>query len=88
MKFVTFIHNDDVKCFNMAIQGTHKFVMMGCINFKDHALIKRLCKWKNECDGRDFQGWEKNGVAIESSLRLLHKVVRIFEVLEFVIVWV
>jgi hypothetical protein len=25
----------------MVVQGTHKFVMMGCINFEDHALIKR-----------------------------------------------
>jgi hypothetical protein len=41
MKFVTFIHNDDAKCFHVAIQGTHKLVVMGCINFKDHVLIKR-----------------------------------------------
>jgi hypothetical protein len=41
MKFVTFIHNDDAKCFHMVVQGTHKFVMIGCITFKDHALIKR-----------------------------------------------
>jgi len=36
-----FIHNDDVKCFHVVVQGTHKLVMMGRINFKDHALIKR-----------------------------------------------
>ncbi len=36
-----FIHNDDVKCFHTAVQGTYKLVMMDCINFKDHALIKR-----------------------------------------------
>jgi hypothetical protein len=41
MKCVMFIHNDDVKCFHVVVQGTHKLVMMGCINFKDHALIKR-----------------------------------------------
>jgi len=31
MKFEAFIHNDDAKCFHVAIQGTHKMVMMGCI---------------------------------------------------------
>jgi hypothetical protein len=41
MKFAMFIHNDDVKCFHMAIQGSQKTCSMGCINFKDHALIKR-----------------------------------------------
>jgi hypothetical protein len=52
MKFVTFIHNDDVKCFHVAIQGTHKLVMMGRINFENHVLIKgRRVDEKNECDG-------------------------------------
>jgi hypothetical protein len=46
MKFATFIHNDDVKCFHVAIQGTHKLVMMGCIYFEDHLLIKK--KWAYE----------------------------------------
>jgi hypothetical protein len=41
MKFEAFIHNDDVKCFHLVIQGAHKMVMMGCINFEDQALIKR-----------------------------------------------
>ncbi len=41
MKFATFTHNDDVKCFHVAIQKTHKHVVMGCINSKDYALIKR-----------------------------------------------
>ncbi len=41
MKFATFIHNDDAKCFHVAIQGTNELVMMGYINFEDHALIKR-----------------------------------------------
>ncbi len=30
----------------MDAQGTHKLVVLGCINFKDHALIKR--RWANE----------------------------------------
>jgi hypothetical protein len=46
MKFATFIHNDDVKCLHMVVQGTHKLVMMGRINFKDHVLMKR--RWENE----------------------------------------
>ncbi len=37
MKSATFIHNDDVKCFHMVVQGTYKLVVMGHINFKDHA---------------------------------------------------
>jgi hypothetical protein len=41
MKFTTFIHNDDAKCFHMAVQGANKLVVMGRINFKDHALIKK-----------------------------------------------
>ncbi len=43
---VTFIHNDDAKCFHVAVQGTHKLVVMGHINFKDHALIK--IRWVDE----------------------------------------
>ncbi len=46
MKSKTFIHNDDIKCFHVVVQRTHKHVVMGCINFKDHALIKR--PWENE----------------------------------------
>jgi hypothetical protein len=41
MKFEVFIHNDDMMCFHVAIQGTQKMVMMGCHNFKDETLIKR-----------------------------------------------
>jgi hypothetical protein len=41
MKSTKFIHNDDAKCLHMAIQGTHKFVMMGHINFEGHVLIKK-----------------------------------------------
>jgi hypothetical protein len=39
MKSVVFIHNDDVKCFHMVVQEAHKLVVMGHINFEDHALI-------------------------------------------------
>jgi len=46
MKFVMFIHNDDAKCFHVAVQGTHKLIMMGHINFKDHALIKNYEQMK------------------------------------------
>ncbi len=41
MKFVMFIHNEHVKCFHLVVQGTHKLVVVGYINFEDHALIKR-----------------------------------------------
>jgi hypothetical protein len=46
----------------MAIQGTHKLVVMGYINFKDHALIKR--RWANEkmnVTGRMFKDKKKWG---------------------------
>jgi hypothetical protein len=35
------IFNDEAKCLNTVVQRTHKFIMMGHINYKDHALIKR-----------------------------------------------
>jgi hypothetical protein len=41
MKSAMFIHNDDVKCFHVAVQGTHKLVAIGYINFEEHVLIKR-----------------------------------------------
>jgi hypothetical protein len=41
MRSKTFIHNDDMMCFNMAIQGTQKVLVMGHHNFKDELLIKR-----------------------------------------------
>jgi hypothetical protein len=41
MKFATFIHNDDVKCFHVVVQKTHKLVAMNYINFEDCALIKK-----------------------------------------------
>jgi len=40
-KSKAFIHNDDVMCFRMHVQGTQKVVVMGCHNFKDEPLIKR-----------------------------------------------
>jgi hypothetical protein len=40
MKSTTFIHNDDVKCFHVVVKGTHKLIVMGCINFEVHVLIK------------------------------------------------
>jgi hypothetical protein len=36
-----FIHNDDAKSFHVVVQGTLKLVVMSCINFEDHALIRR-----------------------------------------------
>jgi hypothetical protein len=33
--------NDEAKCLHVVVQWTHKFVMMGCINCNDQALIKR-----------------------------------------------
>jgi hypothetical protein len=61
-----------------------KLVMMGHINFEDHALIKRqrVGKTMNVMSGM-FKD-EKIGVTIKSSLHLLLDVVRIFEVLEFI----
>jgi hypothetical protein len=49
MKYVAFIHNDDMMCFHVVIKGTYKLVLMGHINFKDHVLIKRwqACKKMN-----------------------------------------
>ncbi len=41
MKYVSFIHNDDVKCFSMNVQGTYKLIVMGHINYKDHVLIQK-----------------------------------------------
>ncbi len=62
MKSTTFIHNDNVKCFHMAIQRKHKLVMMGRINFEDHALIKRRqIDEKMNVMGENVQGREKMG---------------------------
>jgi hypothetical protein len=84
MKFALFIHNDDVKCFHMVVQGTHKLVMMGHVNFKDHALIKRQrANEKMNLTGGMLKD-EKNMIIVESKLRLLLEVVCVFEVLEFI----
>jgi len=69
----------------VAIKGTHKLVVMGCINFEDHVLIKK--QWADEkmnVTGEMFKD-EKKKVTNESSLHLLLEVVCIFEVLEFTI---
>jgi len=84
MKFATFTHNDDAKYFHVAIQKTHKLVVMGHINFKDYAFIKR--QWIDEkmnVTGKMFKDMKK-GVTVESNLRLLLEVMCIFEVLEFI----
>jgi hypothetical protein len=83
MKFATFIHNDDVKCFHAAVQRTHKLVEMGHINFEDHTLIKRW--WVDEkmnVTGKMFKD-KKNGVIVKSCLHSLLEVMCIFKVLEF-----
>jgi hypothetical protein len=62
MKSTTFIHNDDAKCFHMVVQGTNKLVVMGRINFEDHALIKR--QWVDEklnVMGKMFRDKTKQG---------------------------
>jgi hypothetical protein len=73
----------DMKCFHIVVQGTHKIVLISCINFEDHALIKRQrADKKMNATSERFKD-EKNGVTIESSLHLLLEVVRIFKILEF-----
>jgi acyl CoA:acetate/3-ketoacid CoA transferase alpha subunit len=67
----------------VVVQGTNKLVVMGRINFKDHALIKRQqVDEKMNVTSKMFKD-EKNGVIVKISLCLLLEVVRIFEVLEF-----
>jgi hypothetical protein len=85
MKSTTFIHNDGAKCFHVVIQGTHKLVVMGCINFEDHALInKRWASKKMNALVSKFKD-EKNGIIVKSNLCLLLEVVRVFKVLEFIV---
>jgi hypothetical protein len=80
MKFVTFIHNDDVKCFHVVVQGTHKLVVMGHINFEDHALIKRqrVDEKKNVMNimCKDVKNWGN----VKNDLCLLLEIVCIFKV--------
>jgi hypothetical protein len=73
-------------CFHVVVQGTHKPVVMGRINFKDHALIKRRqVDEKMNVMGGMLKD-ENNGVTIESNLHLLLDVMRVFEVLDFTII--
>ncbi len=41
MRFEMFIHNDEVTCFHMVIQGTKKVIVMDRHNFKDEELVKK-----------------------------------------------
>ncbi len=85
MKYATFIHNDDMKCFHVVIQRTHKLIMLGRINFEDHVLIKRWwASKKMNVMGGMFKGEKKNEVIVKSSLCLLLEIVNIFEVLEII----
>jgi hypothetical protein len=61
MELMVLILNDEVKCLHVVIQRTHKLVMMGHINYKDHALIKRWQVGKKKCEGQEVQGWKKWG---------------------------
>jgi hypothetical protein len=83
MELMVLILNDEVKCLHVAIQRTHKLVMMGHINYKDHALIKRWQVGKKNAKDKKFKD-EKNGVTVESCFCLLLEVVSVFEVLEFI----
>ncbi len=78
MRYVTSIHNDDMKCFHVAIQEIDKLLMMGRINFEDHALIKRW--WA--CNNMNAMGKmlkdKKKGVIVKSNLHLLLEVVCVF----------
>jgi hypothetical protein len=58
---------------------------MGHIIFKDHALIKRQrASKKMNAKSEKFKD-KKNGVIIKSYFHLLLEVMRIFEVLEFIV---
>jgi hypothetical protein len=85
MKSTMFIHNDDVKRLHVVVQGTHKLVEMGHINFEDHVLTKRQHVGKKMNVMDEMFKDEKNGVIVESNLYLLLEVVHIFEVLEFTV---
>jgi hypothetical protein len=41
MRFEAFIHNDEVTCFHVVVQGTQKMTVMDYHNFKDEMLITR-----------------------------------------------
>jgi hypothetical protein len=40
MKIEAFTINNYVECLHVIVQGTHKLVVMSCIYFEDHLLIK------------------------------------------------
>jgi hypothetical protein len=82
MEFEALFFNDEVKCLHVVVQGTHKLVVMGHINYKDHALIKK--QWvskKMNATADKFKDEKK--VIIKSFFSLLLHVVNIFKVLEF-----
>jgi len=84
MKFEVFIHNDEVSCFHVVVQGTQTVVVMGRHNFKDELLIKRWQvgkKMNGTC--RKLKDENKQRVTIESCFHLLQEVVCFFKVLEF-----
>jgi hypothetical protein len=82
MKFMTSIDNDEMKCFHMVVQNTHKLIMMNHINFENHMFKKwRACKKKNVMNEKLKD--EKNAIIVESNLCLLLEVVHVFKVLEF-----
>jgi len=43
MKFEAFIHNDEVTCFHVVVQGLQKVIVMDRHDFKGEALIFK--KW-------------------------------------------
>jgi hypothetical protein len=58
--------------------------MMGYINYKDHALIKRQRVGKKmNVTGGMFKDEKKKRVTIENNFRLLLEVVNVFKILEF-----
>jgi hypothetical protein len=71
-----------MKSFHVVVQRTQKMVMMGCINFEDHVLIKR--QWvgdkMNVMSGKlkDGKKWRNH----HKWFSFLAKVVSIFKVLE------
>jgi len=62
MKSTTFIHNDDANFFHMGIKRTQKLVVMGYIDFEDHALVKRWrVSEKMNVTGRTLKDEKKYG---------------------------
>jgi hypothetical protein len=80
---MTSIHNDDMKCFHVVVYEIDKLVVMGHINFKDHALIKRRQASKTMNETSEMFKDKKNKVIVNSNLCLLLEVIRVFKVLEF-----